>query len=158
MGTASKITPTGVLTTLWTFCSQPDCPDGAFPSPLIQGADGNFYGTTSGGGLVGQAYANGTIFKITPGGTLTTLYAFCPTSSYPKCEDGALPNAPLIQADNGNFYGTTTAGGPSCAIPTTCGTVFEFTPGGAVRTLYGFCSQPNCADGGGPIVGLAEGH
>jgi uncharacterized repeat protein (TIGR03803 family) len=160
-GTVFKLTPSGltseVLTTLWAFCSQSDCSDGSTPSTLIQATDGNFYGTTYGGGVVDGAGANGTIFKITPSGTLTTLYAFCPTSSYPNCEEGADPNAPLIQANNGNFYGTTTIGGSSCTIPTLCGTVFEFRPGGTLTTLFSFCSQTNCADGGAPFVGLAQG-
>ena len=100
-GTVFKITPGGTLTTLYSFCSQTNCPDGDRPyAGLIQASDGNFYGTTR----LGGASIYGTIFKITPGGTLTTLYNFCSQSF---CDDGMAPEAGLIQASDGNFYGTT---------------------------------------------------
>ena len=67
---------------------------------LVQASDGNFYGTTEAGG----AYGYGSVFKMTPAGMLTTLYSFC---SQPNCTDGAGPSAPLVQATDGNFYGTT---------------------------------------------------
>ncbi|MGB6472140.1 MAG: choice-of-anchor tandem repeat GloVer-containing protein, partial [Candidatus Acidiferrales bacterium] len=104
-GTVFKLTPSGILTTLYSFCSQggTDCTDGEYPyGGLIQGSDGNFYGTTFEGG---DGYFNvGTVFKITPSGTLTTLYSFC---SQANCTDGELPYAGLIQGSDGNFYGTT---------------------------------------------------
>ena len=82
-GTVFKITPSGTLTTLYSFCSQNNCPDGASPSAaLVQATDGNLYGTTSG------IYGVGTIFKITLGGKLTTLYTFC---SQKNCNDGSIP-------------------------------------------------------------------
>src|SRR5579871_5372491 len=74
-GTVFKITPTGALTTLYSFCPQTNCPDGIGPNTLVQGTDGNFYGTTQQGGA--NCYDCGTVFKITPMGTLTTLYSFC---------------------------------------------------------------------------------
>ena len=102
-GTVFKITPSGTLTTLHSFCAQTNCADGAQPfAGLVQGTDGDFYGTTGTGGT-----SYGTAFKITPGGTLTTLYSFC---SQPNCTDGAAPTA-LVQAANGDFYGTTGGGG-----------------------------------------------
>ena len=64
----------------------------------------------------------GTIFKITPAGTLTTLYSFCAQSA---CSDGFGPDAGLIQATNGDFYGTTYAGGANCTT-IGCGTVFSW--------------------------------
>ena len=143
-GTVFKLTPSGTLTTLYNWCSQPNCADGQFPGNLIQGTDGNFYGTTTYGG----ANSGGTIFKITPGGALTTLYQFC---SQPNCADGGNPGAGLVQASDGNFYGTTGGGGASYG-----GTVFKLTPNGTLTTLYSFCSQANCADGGdpaGPVLG-----
>ena len=115
-GTVFKITSSGVLTTLYSFCAQPNCADGALPyTGLIQGTDGNFYGTTSGGGANSEnticlGDGCGTVFTITSGGALTTLYSFCAQTN---CTDGAIPYAGLIQATNGNFYGTTGAGG-SC--------------------------------------------
>jgi uncharacterized repeat protein (TIGR03803 family) len=94
--------------------------DGAQPQgTLVQGTDGNLYGTTYGGG--GGAFSNGTVFKVTPGGTLTTLYRFCYQGA--PCADGASPYAGLVQASDGNFYGTTTTTGRIG------GTVFKITPG-----------------------------
>jgi len=119
-GTIFKITPAGKFTTLYYFCSQPNCSDGANPvESLVQASDGNFYGTTVDGG---NSMAYGTIFKITPQGVLTTLYKFC---SLPDCADGVDPQAALIQATDGNFYGTTANGGGT----TNSGTVFRFSMG-----------------------------
>jgi uncharacterized repeat protein (TIGR03803 family) len=131
--------------------------DGQFPfeAPLLQGADGNFYGTT----LAGGAHGEGTVFKLTSAGELTTLYSFCSKTSSGVCTDGASPEGGLIQGTNGNFYGTTNIGGTGipgdCGIG--CGTVFEITPGGTLTTLYSFCSLTNCADGNGPQAGLVQG-
>ena len=127
---------------------------------LVQGTDGNLYGTTSEGGAndnsscTGDAAGCGTVFKITPSGTLTTLYSFC---SQANCIDGAEPIAGLIQASNGNFYGTTFTGGANACLYGGCGTVFEITPGGKFATLHSFCSLPACADGGIPEAGLIQG-
>src|SRR5579859_3202140 len=84
-----------------------DNADGANPlAPLVQATDGNLYGTTPN---VGANGFGGTIFKITPGGALTTLYSFCSQSG---CTDGATPDLDgLVQAIDGNLYGTTQAGG-----------------------------------------------
>lgn len=125
-----------------------DGTNGAFPSSLVQGRDGNFYGTTSFGGTNNA----GTVFKITRDGTLTALYNFC---SQMNCIDGRAPSVSggLVLATDGNFYGTAENGG---ANTTTCnghgcGTVFRITPQGMLTTLYSFCSQTNCADGTEPI-------
>jgi uncharacterized repeat protein (TIGR03803 family) len=76
----------------------------------MQASDGNFYGTTQNGGTSsGCSGGCGTIFKITPDGDLTTIYSFC-EAGYP-CTDGYFPDAGLIQASNGEFYGTTAGGG-----------------------------------------------
>jgi uncharacterized repeat protein (TIGR03803 family) len=144
-GTVFEVTPSGQLTTLYTFCSQPGCTDGAYPfAGLVRGTDGNFYGTT----LEGGANGLGTVFKITAGGTLTTLYSFCSQSG---CTDGVEPAAGLIQGTDGNFYGTTVNGGTAGA-----GTVFKITPGGTLTTLYSFCSQSGCADGAVPYAPLVQ--
>jgi uncharacterized repeat protein (TIGR03803 family) len=146
-GTVFKITPGGALTTIYSFCSQSDCDDGADPrGSLVQGSDGDFYGTTAQGGL----NAMGNVFKITPGGQLTTLYIFCNQNS--NCPDGAGPTSGVIQATDGNFYGTTTLGGANGGG----GTLFKITPGGDMTTLYSFCAQTNCADGNSPIGGLLQ--
>jgi uncharacterized repeat protein (TIGR03803 family) len=141
-GTVFKITAAGTLTTLYSFCSQTNCNDGEGASALVQATDGDFYATTSFGG----ADNFGTVFKITPTGMLTTLYSFC---SQPNCKDGANPYAGLVQATDGNFYGTTNTGGENGY-----GTVFKITPTGMLTTLYNFCSQPNCTDGEAPGFGL----
>jgi len=110
-GTVFKITASGMLTTLHSF----DGTDGEAPAagPVqATSLDGNFYGTTTSGG----AYGAGTLFKITPGGTLTTLYSF-------DGKDGEWPYAGLVQATDGNFYGTTAFGGADGG-----GTVFKITP------------------------------
>ena len=144
-GTIFKMTPTGSLTTVYNFCSQPNCTDGAFPfGNLVQDADGNFYGTTIDGGTNNQ----GVVFKVTAAGKLTTLYSFC---SKANCTDGAFPFAGLVQAANGNFYGTTELGGSSNQ-----GTIFQITPAGKLATLHSFCSKPNCADGKQPQSALIQ--
>jgi uncharacterized repeat protein (TIGR03803 family) len=146
-GTVFRITPEGALTTLYTFCSQSNCADGANPgATVIQATDGNFYGTLESGG----AYGGGTVFKITPKGALTTLYSSC-SQGGANCTDGHLPAAPLVQAANGNFYGTTAGGGVYSFY--SGGTVFEITPAGAFTSLYSFCAQANCADGSNPQQG-----
>jgi uncharacterized repeat protein (TIGR03803 family) len=135
-GTVFKISPSGTLSTLYSFCSQTGCADGEYPyGGLVRAASGNFYGTTANGG----ASDAGTIFKITPNGTLTTLHNFC---SQAGCADGSDPQAALIQATDGNFYGTTFYGGDDAG-----GTVFKITPSGAFTTLHSFCAQPGCPDG-----------
>jgi uncharacterized repeat protein (TIGR03803 family) len=164
VGTVFEITPTGTLTTLYTFCSQTNCTDGANPAAgLVQATDGNFYGTTYNGG----ASNSGTVFKITPTGALTTLYSFC---SLTNCTDGANPAAGLMQASDGNFYGTTLLGGNGYgtvyggqgAISSTpyVGTVFRITPAGELTKLYSFCSvtsgDEDCFDGEIPDVRLIQ--
>jgi uncharacterized repeat protein (TIGR03803 family) len=116
--------------------------DGSNPvAALIQGTDGNFYGTTLSGGVNDQ----GTVFTITSGGKLTTLHSFNGT-------DGALPLGSLVQTGNGAFYGTTETGGANNS-----GTVFKFLLGTGGVTLYSFCANANCADGSYPAAGLIEG-
>ena len=111
-----KITTTGLLTTLYLFCRQNGCTAGGEATAgLVQATDGNFYGTTQ----VGGTNNDGTVFKITPTGTLTTLYSFCNLNG---CMDGAEPAAGLMQATDGNFYGVTYEGGAN-----NDGTVFSLS-------------------------------
>ncbi len=140
-GTVFKMTPEGDLTALYSFCSEQNCQDGQQPlAPLIQGKDGNFYGTTSSGG---NGY--GTVFKITPAGNLTTLHRF-------QRLDGDLPGAALVQASDGNFYGTTTYGGNADGG----GTIFKITSSGDLSVLYYFCAQQACQDGKAPAAALVQ--
>ena len=133
-------------TILYFFCSQPNCTDGTNPfGALVQTTDGNFYGTTTAGGSNGCNAGCGTVFEITPGGTLTTLYRF-------SGPDGATPIAGLIQASDGSFYGTAYAGGANSV-----GTIFNITSAGTLTVLYNFCAKPSCADGANPRGALVQG-
>jgi uncharacterized repeat protein (TIGR03803 family) len=195
-GTLFEVSPTGDLTTLFSFCAQSDCTDGAdpvtppiqtangiifgtttyggkysagtvyalttrehlvtihsfqpvepgsvAPTALIQGADGNFYGLTFNGGSVTN---DGTIFRVTPLGKFTNLYSFCPKTN---CLDGTGPSS-LIQGSDGNLYGITNQGGANNS-----GTIFKVSRDGSLTTLYTFCQQPKCPDGGGPVSLMQE--
>ena len=156
-GTVFKITPSATFTTIYNFCLQSGCTDGAFPDAgLVQATNGDFYGTTGEGGANGGANCApdggcGTVFKITASGDLTTLYGFCAKSG---CTDGRLPIGTLVNATNGNFYGTTNEGGVStCAVSgLSCGTVFKITPSGKLTTLHSF----DGTDGVWPEAGLVQ--
>jgi uncharacterized repeat protein (TIGR03803 family) len=135
-GTVFKMTPDGsTLTTLVNFNGT----NGAYPyAGLIQGSDGNFYGTT----LEGGTNHEGTVFKMTTNGTLITLVDFNGTN-------GAYPSGNLVQGRDGNFYGTT-----SVNSGTDYGTVFKMTPDGILTTLISF----NYTNGAtGYSVGLLQG-
>jgi uncharacterized repeat protein (TIGR03803 family) len=118
-GTVFKITPSGTLTTLHNFCSQTNCADGAILyAGLVQGTDGNFYGATAAGGANDKNNCQedlidgcGTLFEITPSGTLTTLYNFCSQGADGNCTDGDSPLGALVQGTDGKLYGTTQAAG-----------------------------------------------
>jgi len=156
-GTIFKISPSGTLTTLHSFCAQSGCTDGGNPlAGLLQAADGDFYGTAGTGGANCVPYGCGTVFKITPSGALTTLYSFCAHGGFPACTDGWFPVAGLVQAANGDFYGTTEYGGADPFGGNYGGTVFKITPSGTLTTLYSFCSQSGCTDGDGALTGLVQ--
>jgi len=187
-GTVFKITPGGTLTTLHSF----DTSDGGYPSAaLVMAANGRFYGTSQEGGVYlsgtifrmnapgtpmtlhsfdigdgdsptagliqdaaneafygtaweGGKYRYGTVFGITPAGVLTTLHNFRGT-------DGANPDGNLVQADDGTFYGITENGGANC-LPSGCGAIFRITPDGRLTTLHSF----NRTDGAYPEAGLLQ--
>jgi uncharacterized repeat protein (TIGR03803 family) len=157
-GLVFKVTPDGVLTTLYEFCAQANCADGALPTAgLAEGTDGNFYGTTYQGGAYSSAVnlcpsGCGTVFKITPGGILTTLYSFC---AKPNCTDGVVPSAGLVQANDGNFYGVAYGGG---RVNDPTGTVYRITKEGKLATIYRFCARGgyHCSDGAGPLGTLIQ--
>jgi len=201
-GEVFKMSPSGTFRIVYSFCSLADCTDGSYPyDSLLQGTDGNFYGTTGGGG----AYGSGTVFKLTAQGKLTTLHSFCKVQG---CPDGTNVYAGLIQASNGDFYGVTAGGGTDCGscngtvfkitaegVLTTLytfhggsegsspngliqvssglfygttsagdegeiggsGTVFEMTAAGDLTTLYEFCEQSGCPDGSNPEAAVIQG-
>lgn len=204
MGSIFTVDRTGKFTSLYSFCAQMYCLDGFEPDGLVQAINGNLYGTT----LFGGQLFYGTVFEITPTGTLTTLHSF-------DNADGNNPYATLLQATNGNLYGTTITGSgpsiggtvfqvtPSGTLTTVhyfneakgdmggdypngliqgpdgslygttkdggtgtqgkqcyggnCGVVFRITPAGKFTTIYDFCSQTNCSEGGYPQAGLVLG-
>lgn len=134
-GTIFKLTTNGTFTSLYSFTGTND---GAKPyAGLIQGPDGNFYGTTFNGGANGY----GTVFELATNGTLTTLVSFGNTN-------GANPQAALLLASDGNFYGTTAFGGTNGY-----GTVFKLTTNGTLTTLISF----DDTNGASPEAGLIQG-
>lgn len=156
-GAVFRIALDGTYSVLHSFGATPT--DGATPAAgLVQGTDGNFYGTTSSGGAnhcnnIPQAGGNcGTIFKMTPLGETTILYSFGASST-----DGVEPLGGLLQASDGNFYGTTIDGGNNnCASGTNnCGTVFRVTPAGTVTILHSFGA--GASDGLAPQGTLIQG-
>jgi uncharacterized repeat protein (TIGR03803 family) len=138
-GSIFKLTPSRLIV-LHDFCLETGCPDGATPNGVVQATDGNLYGTTRTGGT-----GEGTLFRITTGGTLTTLYDFC----NPSCPGLFEPEGGLIQANSGDLYGTAPYGGPN--NESIAGGVFQISLSGAFSTIYDFCAQANCADGIEPM-------
>jgi uncharacterized repeat protein (TIGR03803 family) len=140
-GTVFSITPAGAFNSLHSFngLGEGGSPYGA----VITGTDGNLYGTTETGGSGGT----GTIYQLTTTGSLTLLHSFGAVSSGSNA-DGANPRAGLVQASDGNFYGTTGSGG-SYGF----GTVFQVTTSGSFSTLYSFTGGN---DGGNPYGILTE--
>jgi uncharacterized repeat protein (TIGR03803 family) len=136
-GVAFQITADGVYTRLYSFTSGND---GAYPvGVLVQGNDGNFYGTASGGAFDSR----GSFFKITTNGVLSTLYTF--TGNH----DGQYPYSPLVQGGNGNLYGTTYSGGTIGD-----GVIFRISASGVATNLYSFMGG---SDGFDPQPGLVQG-
>jgi len=150
-GAVFRISASGSYTTLYSFASVPN--DGTKPQGvLVQGMDGNFYGTT----FVGGAYGGGTIFRISPGGNYTNLHSFGASRT-----NGASPAAGLVLGSDGNFYGTTMGGGraTSCAVGAFqgCGTVFRFSPSGTFTSLYSVFGTFPCGDSAFPQSTLMQG-
>lgn len=134
MGTVFRMTPSGVVTTLYNFSGlDGQNPDGG----LVLGTDGNFYGTTRFGG----ASNLGTVFKITPAGKLTTLHSFIGS-------DGSEPRPGLVLGKNGAFYGTTCGFNPPW-------TAYSITPAGKFTTI-----GPNSLEvcDGGPLTVGTDGN
>ena len=126
-GTVFRMTPTGLLTTLVQFTGiEGDNLGSAGTAALVQGSDGNFYGTTEFGGVDDD----GTVFKMTPGGVLTTLFDFGESLAD---EAGRNPRAALMLGGDGDFYGTTASGGADDK-----GTIFKITPERVLTILFDF--------------------
>jgi uncharacterized repeat protein (TIGR03803 family) len=143
-GTIFKLTTNGIFTPLYSFTGTND---GANPyAGLVQGQDGNFYGTTFFGGT--NRY--GTVFKFATNGTLTTLVSFGNTN-------GAFPQSGILQASDGNFYGTTSAGGAFTNLSGQgYGTVFKLGTNGILTTLVSFDGTNGASPEGG-LIQSADG-
>jgi len=117
---AAVTLPAQTFTSLYSF----DGTDGAFPlAGLVQGTNGELYGTANTGGANGD----GTVFSLTPSsGAFSVLHSFDGT-------DGESPSAGLVLGTNGIFYGTTYNGGAYGV-----GTVFSLTASGALTSLHSF--------------------
>lgn len=141
LGVIFVVTTNGLLTPLISFNGT----NGAYPyGGLVGDGKGNFYGTTYFGGANAPAlldkYGYGTIFEVTSGGALNSLYSFSYT-------DGASPQGALALGRDGEFYGTTVSGGPY-----TNGTVFRISANGSFTNLTSF----TFANGASPCGGLVQ--
>ncbi len=155
-GTVYKITPTGIETVLYSFGASPVDATAPFGS-LIQASDGNFYGATLGGGAQGFCDIGpcGTVYKITPAGVETVLHSFAYGASPP---DAYAPVGSLIQASDGNFYGMAGGGANLCNSNIgrllNCGAVYTITPAGVETVLYSFGAS--ASDGYAPVGSLIQ--
>ena len=155
-GTVFTLSLSGLEAVLYSFVPGAGSPHGYAPgAALVEGRDGNFYGTTTGGGATAYGIF-GTVFRITPTGQLTTLYAFNNVSLGTAIVDASAPFSQLTLGSDGNFYGTSAAGGTADA-----GTVYQVTPAGEETIIHSFVgntfSGGTNADGERPSGGLIEG-
>ncbi len=158
-GTVFEVTQGGIESVLHAFCAKKNCGDGASPTAgLMVDRNGNLIGTTSLGGRGKPGcfggLSCGTVFELKPDGKEVVLYSFCARNGQRKCLDGEVPEAGVIGDDNGNLYGTTSAGGVHCEGGDEgdgCGTVFKLAPDGTETVLHSFTGHK---DGGTPIGSL----
>lgn len=146
-GTIWKLTPDGTFSTLYTFTGGAD--GGEPRCPPVEAPDGNLYGTASQGGVNG----NGVIYQLTPAGQFSVVYTFSGGT------DGASPVAALIVGKDGALYGSTYRLGSGGA-----GTIFKFTTGGQLTTIYsfsgsdgGYVEAPLLETKAGTFFGVASG-
>ena len=140
LGTFFQVTPAGVYTVIYSFTGGAD---GSRPlRGVVQGTDGSFYGVCNQGGT----YGGGAIFRIDYLNTtflLTVLHDF-----YPILLDGSNPLSNLVEASDGNFYGTTAGGGANGD-----GVIYEVTATGGYNLIYSFTDG---TDGSGPVAALTQ--
>jgi uncharacterized repeat protein (TIGR03803 family) len=161
-----KITPAGVFSVLYSFpfdTSASVAPNGLYPEAgLLQGPDGNFYGVTAGGGSSGTGDCQlivgvsgcGTIFKLTPSGTLTLLHSFCGSGGCgSRATDGALPRGRLAMGPDGNLYGTTSQGSLYDGGYNS-GIIFRTSLSGDYEIMHNFTGCCGTGDGAVPFAGL----
>jgi uncharacterized repeat protein (TIGR03803 family) len=153
-GNIFEIAPDGTTTSLYAFCEQAGCSDGADPATagVVMYGNGNLYGTTYEGGS-GESCADpqgcGVVYELSANGNYNVLYSFCAES---KCADGWAPIGPLLLGKMGVLYGTTNVGG-STACGNGCGTVFSLTPSGTESVLVAF----DGSNGQDPYSGVIAG-
>ena len=151
-GTIFRITPAGVLTTLYTFSATNanQNADGRMPEgKLVQVADGSFFGNA----VLGGAFGAGTLFKITEAGAFTLEYTFPALDANNSNATGSWPAAGLLLANDGNMYGAARYGGANGL-----GTIFSLSQQGVFQLLHTFSASPlaSNADGGSPTAGLMQ--
>ncbi len=139
-GTVFQATPDGTVTVLHAFSANDTIAGYSPESGLVQGSDGFLYGTTSAGGTNND----GTLFRVSPDGTFTSLHVF---NFHQTGAGPSSPKSPLVLGSDGNFYGV--AGGGDNAD----GAIYQVTPAGAVTTIHSFSK----ADGASPVGPLVEG-
>ena len=137
-GSLIRIDANDVVTTVASFAGPPSQGSGPYAG-VILASDGNFYGTT----YLGGASQAGTVYRVTPTGTYTLLHSFSNAQ-----QGGFFPYAGLVQAPDGNLYGTTLRGGPNDA-----GTLFRLTLGGTLTTVLNFSGNDGRAPQGALTVG-----
>lgn len=143
-GTVFKITATGELSTLYSFKGYNEA---SYPiGKLLQNANGDLYGAAYSNGPQG----GGAIYKLNRAGHLAIVHKFC---SQDGCLDGYNPQAGVIEASDGNLYGTTEFGGAFGG-----GVVYRITGRGEFTVIHNFCAEDNCADGKNPVAELLQGR
>ena len=141
-GTVFQISPSGTYTNLYSFAGPPS--DGSYPASRAGAGQRRQFLRDDRRGR--DATATGTVFRISPSGTYTNLYSFAGAPN-----DGAGPEAGLVQGSDGNFYGTTLYGGNNGD-----GTVFRISPSGSYTNLYSFAGSPT--DGPNPLCRAGAGQ
>lgn len=140
-GAVARIAPDGTLTVLHSFTAGDEGAQSY--ARLVEASDGNLYGTTYIGGERGA----GTVFRVSLAGDFTTLHAFERGSRDPR-----LPYTGLVQAGDGNLYGTTFRGGENDR-----GTVYRISLSGTLETIHAFGTDEGKDPEGTLIVG-ADGN
>jgi uncharacterized repeat protein (TIGR03803 family) len=161
-GTVYKLTPSGVQTVIHNFALDSNgitASNGVYPyGGLVQGPDGNLYGTTTGGGNSAAACNGnlgcGVVFKLTLSGHYTVLHTFQGALANPP--EGGSPGGRLLLASDGRLYGTTYSGGAVQSFYNQ-GTIFSITTSGGFSTLYMFDNVHGTTDGANPYSGLVQG-
>ncbi|MEP7311715.1 MAG: choice-of-anchor tandem repeat GloVer-containing protein [Pseudomonadota bacterium] len=137
-GAILQMTPAGTVTNIHSLAGAPN--EGLTPyGGLIEGVDGDLYGTT----YLGGAHSVGTVFKVTKAGAYTNLYSFDNAS-----KGAFLPYTGLVQAPDGNLYGTTLRGGSN-----DLGTVYKVTTTGTFSVLHNFDGNSGKSPEGKLVVG-----